>query len=315
MKKLFWHQIQQAFLTTLSATSILFYCSKSLASEFFYFSHFCELENTKITLKNKTAEIQKWLAHEKGPTNTSSAIYQVSPRQTATVHAKDILQFNNYSIQILNNNSLEVRSYCRKQQHWLSVPTDSFSSPQRSHFFKALNSVSMDIFIENLSALQNNIELQWLDQKQKIIQQWSVHLNDKQQQWHVSLKRPANAVSLYIKGTERLHSLLVDQNFNFSSAEIFQPEPLQPSSEAVYFLAGIKNSQTAGSFTVAITDPAMIAQAREQIAKPKLEKIIVAGIQWGHGNHNRAWGSIDKSPYSWSVFRVDALADFAYIDC
>ena len=52
-----------------------------------------------------------------------------------------------------------------------------------------------------------------------------------------------------------------------------------------------------------------------EIKNPMLAKIVVAGIELGNGGFNRALLAKDKVPYSWSVYRVDAFADFAHIDC
>lgn len=96
--------------------------------------------------------------------------------------------------------------------------------------------------------------------------------------------------------------------------EALSPRRLPASREEVYFLVSTK-SKNAESFVIGLKDPEKIATAREQIQNPLLEKIIVGGVQLGHGNTNRSFSQKNKAPYSWSVFRVDAFADFAHIDC
>jgi hypothetical protein len=90
---------------------------------------------------------------------------------------------------------------------------------------------------------------------------------------------------------------------------------LQPDSNKKYFLVSAKGQSPNGSFVIALDDEEKFRTAREQINNPQLEKIVVARIALGNSQHNRAFNSRDKSPYSWNVTDVDAFADFAHIDC
>lgn len=101
-----------------------------------------------------------------------------------------------------------------------------------------------------------------------------------------------------------------------------QVDPFQTNSipfknvdtTGVYF--EVQNrSRNDDSFVIHIKDPDMIARARAVLANPQSEKIVVAEIKLGSGNHNRNLHALDRAPWSWHVSRVTNFSDFASTAC
>jgi hypothetical protein len=88
-----------------------------------------------------------------------------------------------------------------------------------------------------------------------------------------------------------------------------------PANEpASYFL--VASEGTDQSFTIKVTDPVLIAQAREQIKFPQkyLPRIVIGKPRFEHGFVNRNLLSPLKFPWSWHV-DVIRFADFGSIAC
>lgn len=88
----------------------------------------------------------------------------------------------------------------------------------------------------------------------------------------------------------------------------------EDTTGGVYFEVGPRTGP-GDSFTVKITNPALIEKARLQISNPTLEKMLFARIQKGHQKQNRNLATTTKSFWNWSVVEVTNIADFGSTAC
>lgn len=191
------------------------------------------------------------------------------------------------------------------------------TSPKVTHQFSTPVK-TVKIYLLNLSLQTNSIKLKaydaggnFLGEKQTSTLKYYETITFK---W--SLPQPVARIE--VEGQQRLSSVILYDDHSIEKsvpAQVARPVPLSADPNKTYFLVSTKEARPEESFVIALDDSKMIETARDQIKFKDLEKIVVAGIELGHGGFNRAFYSKDRSPYSWSVYRVDAFADFAYIDC
>ncbi len=193
------------------------------------------------------------------------------------------------------------------------------SSSTNPHIFHKLppGSQTVKLSLLNLFPLQQKVFLRFLSARGQVLDETSLESGKYYDTINIKIDVPAGASQFEVLGEHRLHSWIFAQtNWNevFSSGQAKGPFQLSPPKEGSYFLVSLKNTAS-DSFVVQIKDLALVKKAREQIQNPGFEKIVVARIQLGHGGFNRSFTDKDKTPYSWSVSEVNALADFAHIDC
>ena len=90
-------------------------------------------------------------------------------------------------------------------------------------------------------------------------------------------------------------------------------QELQPDADETYFL--MSDSIFSQSFVFHSHDPAIIAEARHEISIPNQRKILVAKIDYGHGNNNRDFLSHTHNTWSWQVSQVLEFGSLASQGC
>lgn len=92
------------------------------------------------------------------------------------------------------------------------------------------------------------------------------------------------------------------------------PNPLPPP-QGRYFVVG--NEKRSIGYLVDLTDPTMIAEAREQIRKPDnlQARILIAEIAVNQNLENRNWYDKHKHPWSWKIVRPIRFASLASQVC
>jgi hypothetical protein len=219
-----------------------------------------------------------------------------------------------FALKSLNSKAFRFSLSCEEGPTWTA---GSLTSPQVTHYVPD-GSRSFKIYLSNLFLKKQKVSLRAYSKTQNLIAEQEITLENSYDTKTIKWSLTEDVSRIDVVGTDRLHSdiFFIQNNKEIQSPGLVgHPTRLPASEEKTYFLVSTKSASTDEAFVIALDDPAKIATAREQISNPSLEKIIVAGVELGDGGYNRAFLSRDKSPYSWSVNRVDAFADFAHIDC
>lgn len=169
-------------------------------------------------------------------------------------------------------------------------------------------------YLINLSPEKNIVSLEFRNLWGQVLQTQKLELANYFESQKLKWKVPAGTTSMIVKATGRINSQVFDQKLAARSSKVLMSPALLTNPEKKYFLASTKYPPFE-SFVFALSEDRLIVQARQQLADPSLEKIIVGYIQLGHQNTNRDFHSPGAAPYSWSVEEVTSFADFAHIDC
>lgn len=169
------------------------------------------------------------------------------------------------------------------------------------------------IWLQNLYSDKNQVSVEYIDARGKVTGTDRLNLNSLEQknyktqlpdhQWHslkISAEQRWNSFSLIKTGARGPQSV--------------QPQTSNVDTNAAYFLVGPREGE-GDSFIVRISNPDLIARARELVLHPEYEKIVFAQIVKGHQGFNRNWSKSEKSFWSWSVSEVTNFADFGSTVC
>lgn len=288
----------------------------ALAGETFHSPSLCEPEKQILTLTNLTRSTQRaWTQVRLGDGIIDEIQLDVKPQEKLQVKSSEFLsEMKYFSLKPMNSKAFRFEVSCEDGPSWTA---GSLTSPQVSHYAPE-GSRSLKIYVENLFLKKQKITLRAYSKAQILVGEKELTLENSYDTQSLKWSFTEDISRVDVLGTDRLHSdvFFVQNNNEIHSPGLAsKPTRLPASEEKTYFLVSTKNASAEEAFVIAIDEPAKIATAREQISNPSLEKIIVAGIELGDGGYNRAFMARDKAPYSWSVNRVDAFADFAHIDC
>ncbi|WP_374080254.1 hypothetical protein [Bdellovibrio bacteriovorus] len=302
--------------TTLGISSFIFLTHLSAqATDVLYAPAFCEPEALTIMVSNKTSEPQRLWTQVRFDGELQELHHDLDAKSQIKISGTRFLPSKMaFSVKSWTKNSLQITARCEES---LSIPLSDLTSSQVSHWLPS-SVKSVKVHLLNLFLKSNTVKLQAFNKGGAVIGEKEVLLKNYYDTESFKWTLPENASRVEVVGQERLHSLLFYDSIGvekLSPAVAMAPVRLPASTNKTYFLVSTKNARPEEAFVIALDDATQIATAREQIRNPSLEKIIVAGIELGNGGFNRAFFSRDKSPYSWSVNRVDAFADFAHIDC
>ncbi|HEY1078455.1 MAG TPA: hypothetical protein VGE46_00085 [Bdellovibrio sp.] len=279
-----------------------------------YVPDFCKPELLTLTVTNKTATAQRLWTQVRFDQEVQETDYDVDAKAQIKILGTQFLRTAMaFSIKSWTANSLQIHASC---EGGLSFLLSSVTSPTASHVLPA-GTRTVKMHLLNLYLKSNAIHLKAFAASGAVLGEKSLQIENYYDTHTLKWSFAEDVRKIEIVGEARLSSLLfydADGEFKNSPAS-FTTAPLTVDTTKTYFLVSTKTGRPDEAFVIALDDPAKIATAREQIKNPSLEKIIVAGIELGHGGFNRAFLARDKSPYSWSVNRVDAFADFAHISC
>jgi hypothetical protein len=285
------------------------------ADEIFYVPSFCPPEQSTLFVTNKTKQPQRFWTQVHSEADIDETVQDIDAGEQMKVAAASFLKSaQGYSVKSLNAGTLQFTVNCQGEA---SVVLSPLTTPEVSHYLPAQTSVAK-LHLLNLFLGSQTVTVRALDAFDQVLQEQTAHLEKSYDTQDFKFNLPGIS-RLEVVGEERLHSLVTyfdaAQNEKQSPGIFLSYARLQPDASKTYFLVSTKTAHPDEGFVIALSDEKMIATAREQIQNPQLEKIVVGGIELGNGGFNRAFMGKDRSPYSWSVNRVDAFADFAYIDC
>lgn len=289
--------------------------SASQASEVFYATGFCEPSSLTLQVKNTSKEAQHLWTQVRYNDELVERSFEVSAQGQVVIEGSQFLtEKNGFSLKAWNKKTLQMTLKCSDRGH---VTLTDLSTPEVSHWLPT-PAKSIKLHVMNLFLKSNSVKLKAFNAKGSLVEEKELRIESyydtESLKW--TFTEPVSRID--VQGQERLSSVLFfDSGSEEKSAPGFslKPATLPVDSSKTYFLVSTKEARPEESFVIALTESAQIATAREQIKNKNLEKIVVAGIELGHGGFNRSFSSRDKAPYSWSVNRVDAFADFAHIDC
>lgn len=306
-----------SFKTSVSiALLILTTHLSALALDVVYVPAYCPSENLQVHIKNTSSRYQRAWTQFRADDELIEKHFDLEPRQEIKISGSDFLMADRgFSLKAFEPQTLQYQLSC--DSHAAAVPS-SITSPQVQHKFP-LGTRSVKIHLLNLFLKSNTIQLNAYSAHNTLVDHKEISLENYYDTRSFKWDFPSPVQRIEIQGVERLHSFVFYEDLRGHEKQSLSVALSIPKLNAdptkTYFLVSTKETSPQESFVIALADPHLIKMAREQIHNPGFEKIIVAGIELGHGNYNRAFSAKDRAPYSWSVHRVDAFADFAHIDC
>lgn len=302
-------------LKLIFTSTMLLIGSVAARAETVYAPAYCEPNALSLIIKNKTSEQQRFWTQLHLEEEIQEIVYEIEPKAQLVIQGSDFLTSKvGFSIKSLEKTSLEISAHCKGTEN---IPLSDLTSPQVSHWLPS-SKRTVKIHLLNLFLKSNSVQLRAFNQRGMLVEKKVIQLEKYYDTQSLKWTLSGEASRIEVLGQERLHSLVLfdsQEEEKLSPAVVLKPLVLPTDPSKTYFLISTKENKPDEAFVIALDDPQKIATAREQIKNPDLEKIVVAGIELGNGGFNRAFLSRDKSPYSWSVNRVDAFADFAHIDC
>lgn len=304
-------------LKTLIGVAILVFMKSQVAqaSEVFYAPDLCSPQELNLVLINNTKQPLTAWTQVRASSNIDEIELDIPAQSKLKVSGDEFLKNRQaFTVKTSSDDKLQVVLQCR---HLTELVLSGFTSPEVTHNF-AKPSQSLKIHLLNLFLKSNVISLKALDSFGQVVAERSITLKNYYDTESLKWLLPRPVSHLEITGADRLHSevLYESQELEVQSvASTLKNVTFKVNPAKTYFLVSTRDKNPKAAFVIALDESQKIATAREQIAHPELEKIVVASVGIGSGNFNRAFMAPDKSPYSWSVNQVDGFADFAHIDC
>lgn len=301
--------------------TIIGVCSLSLltlsaeAAQVFYAPDKCAPSELQLVLINRSSsEVKAWTQVRVG-LDIDEQEFDLEPLSKVKVAGEDFLKHSqSFSVKTPDDNKLQVVLQCKDQ---LEVTLSSYTSPFVTHELQSPSrSVKVDLL--NLYLKKNTVTLKAFSRDNALIAERTVSLENSYDTQSFKWIFDHEVARIEVVSEERVNSVVlsaVDDGELQSHAVVKPAARLPASNDKTYFLVSTRDKNPTGAFVIALDQPEQIATAREQIARPELEKIVVARIGLGSGGFNRSFTANDKSPYSWSVAQVENFADFAHIDC
>ncbi|MDG0818198.1 BP74-related protein [Bdellovibrio svalbardensis] len=285
------------------------------ASEVFYSPDLCAPEELNLVLINNSDQPLKAWTQVRSKMDIDEIQFDIPAQTKSKISGDEFLKSRQaFTVKTNDNDKLQVILQCA---HRPELSLGTFTSPEVTHLFSKPTQ-SLKIHLLNLFLKSNSVKMKALGSLGEVIEERSITLENYYDTESLKWILPRPVSRLEISGTDRLHSEVLYESQDVelqSKGSALKNVTFNVNPEKTYFLVSTKNQNPSGAFVIALDEAQKIATAREQIADPELEKIVVATVSLGSGNFNRAFASPDKSPYSWSVSQVDAFADFAHIDC
>lgn len=293
----------------------LLWTSQAEAVEILYAPSSCDPASLTLTAQNKGSTAQTLGLQTASGLNVKLSFYTVPAQGSLNIKGSDFLAAaSGFSLRMGAPDSLALSLQCGSDH---AVAVQNLTSPEVDHWLP-VGSSQLQLSVMNLFLQSNNVHLQFYDENSHIIGEQSLPLTNYYETQTLQLAVPVGARRLHISATDRVSTTVVAEGLlgvQQSPAFIFAPMVLSPPSNQVYFLVSNKAPATIESFVVGISDPTLIAAARDQVAHPTESKILAGSISVGDGGFNRAFASPDKSPYTWSVSKVSSFGDFGSNDC
>lgn len=261
----------------------------------------------QLRLQNQTAaEVKVWLQKFDSDLQGETE-YLIPGKSSLGINITAIKTSEHFSVlHFQRPKGIEAVFSCRKKNY----PAHTFEGGILT--YRRTDLIQNQLWIQNLYSAKNDFKITYLDSRRQELKTVSLVL--------ASAEKTIYETSAFIKNWQYLrieaHDRFAAFNINSHGSEgPFLIETQKTArAPAAYFVVGPQD-HTGDSFITKITNPAMIAKAREQISNPALQKILFAKIQKGHGDFNRNWSKQEKSFWSWSTSEVTNIADIGSTAC
>lgn len=270
--------------------------------------HWPECDSGTLNVKNKTSSDQRVWLQSFNPTLISETAIDVAASRTAVVTVTHQSKSERNSlIHFLNSKDIEATFQCAGKTY----PAAAIDGGVQT--FKKSDLRQQTAYLKNLFTDKNTFKIETLNRFRQPLKTITAVLNSNEQR---QIVMPESVDTAYVRvSAENKFAAFNLNSFGSQNAMIVDPQPLSEDTTAgVYFEVGPRTGP-GDSFTVKITNPAMIQKARLQISNPTLEKMLFAKIQKGHQKQNRNLASTTKAFWNWSVTEVTNIADLGSTAC
>lgn len=266
--------------------------------------------NGKLTVKNSgTQNLRAWIQHfsDDGRTETEVAVRAFSQIDFSINAWTSSDRFA--LMHFADPRKVSAQFTCEKTG--LSIKAHSLEGGVMTFSKSDLN--ENKIWLQNLFTAENTVKIEWLDANQKVIHQEDLNLQSFEQRNYKPDIEKLNVFQLRISAANRFTA------FTMTSTGARGPNSVKVQTSTVdlqsaYFVVGPRGGG-GDSFVARISDPIMIARARELIQHPEYEKMLFAKIEKGHQGFNRNFNKSEKSFWSWSITEVTNFADYGSTAC
>jgi hypothetical protein len=293
-------------LTILSLFSALLLRPSASFAEVLRWPQMCltaNLEVTNLTENDVSVWIQKF-----NPTLKSESENLIPANSKSIIEIR--VESSNELATLLHfqkPNLIQAKLFCNDQ----IFPANSFEGGALT--YRKTNLTDSKLWLQNLFTDQNTLTIDYLDRRLQTLKTENFGLISMQQLNFKPSPDVSNWQYLRVRGTARFSAFSLT-NQGSEGPSIIDSVKTDIESAATYFVVGTKTNPS-DQFTIKITNPVMIAKAREQISNPALEKIVFATVQKGNQGFNRNWIKKEKSLWSWSTSEVTNIADLGSTAC
>lgn len=264
----------------------------------------------KLQITNSLNQnVQGWL-QKFNPSLTEETEMSLAPHSTREIAIENSEPLSYFAfLHFQTSRAIEVHFNCESLS--ASYPASSLEGGLLT--FRKSSLAKNQLFLLNLFFDSNTVHIEYLDEIGLVLKADTILLHPFQR---MNYEIPATK---FAWSSVRLHAdnRFVAFNLTLHSAELptlIQPQPGPQDINAKYFVVADRVNPV-DSFIIKLTDPLMILKAQEQINNPKLEKIVFARIQKGHGWFNRNWSKKEKGFWSWSAAEVTNISDLGSTTC
>jgi len=260
---------------------------------------------------NSDSETRAWLQKFKSQLLEESEVRLARQQVTLIPVSAETVSESFTLLHFKKAGTLHAKFICNDNNIIKTYPSHSFEGGVLSYRRSDLK--QNKLWIQNLYSGNNQIELEFLDRRMNVLSNSSIALISLETKVIPLISESQNWSYVRVQSQQRFAAFNLT-SYGSDGPFIIAPQSTLVSEDAAYF--EVRSQDNIGdSFIAKITDPEMIAKAREQITNPTLEKILFARLKKGHGNHNRNWSKREKSFWSWSVSEVTNIADIGSTSC
>ena len=271
--------------------------------------HWVECTSGDLFIQNKTTQTQKVWLQTFDPELKVETELELSSLASVKIHLQKKTKTERYSLfNFLKPQDLNVSFNCDANK--LNYAATAYEGGELT--FRKSDLISQTIYLKNLFTAKNKFKIEILNRFRQPVLNLAVTLNSNEQK-KIMLQKNIDLYFIRISAENKFAAFnLFSQGAQ--SALILDTQKVAENNLGVFFEVGPRSGY-GDSFTVLISNPAMIAKARLQIADPTLEKMLFAKIQKGHAQQNRNLASTTKSFWNWSVTEVTNIADLGSTAC
>lgn len=264
----------------------------------------------KLQVMNKSSQnVRAWIQKFNGAKRTESEVnlraFSQNEISIQATHPEDRFTLMHFS----DSQKIKAVLNCEKEK----LKAEAYSYEGGVLTFIRSDLQENKIWLQNLFSGENEVLLEYFDRQDKWLGAEIIPLRSLEKKtfkteilennWHhinVSGKNRFSVFNLNLKGT--------------SKPVRVQTQKSEVDLQAAYFVVGPREG-LGDTFIAKISDPGLIARARELIVHPEYEKMLFAKIEKGHQGYNRNWSKIEKSFWSWSITEVTNFADIGSTAC